>query len=242
VWPRGEFMLIALANPEGDFTVTLFAPKTTFAELQTAQQIGSFFDTEFADFAALVPDLVEQYQQNPVGRLGTLRATGWSYQNRAVIVGDAAHAIVPFHGQGMNAAMESVRSLDRHLREHADDLAAAFKAYEADRKPDADAIADMALHNYVEMRSGVIDDDYLARRELALALERRHPDHLSPRYNMVMFSTMPYAEAQQRAATQAELISAAVADESIDVDALVTALPQLPDLDPLADSTALSIT
>jgi len=240
IWPRGEFMLIALANPEGDFTVTLFAPKTTFALLQTTDDIDAFFAAEFPDFTELVPDLAEQFLENPTGPLGTMRATGWSYQDRAVIVGDAAHAIVPFHGQGMNAAMESVRSLARHLTENPDDLRDAFERYEADRKPDADAIADMALGNYVEMRSGVIDPDYLAKRSLALELEKRHPAHVSPRYNMVMFSTMPYAEAQERAARQSEIISQAIADDTLDIDALILALPLLPSLDPLADPKALS--
>jgi len=241
IWPRGEFMLIALANPEADFTVTLFAPKTTFAMLTTADEIDAFFATEFPGFAELVPDLADQFLENPTGPLGTLRATGWSYEDRAVLVGDAAHAIVPFHGQGMNAAMESVRRLDHHLRDSPDDLAAAFDAFDTERKPDADAIADMALNNYIEMRSGVIDPDYLAKRTLALELEQRHPDHLSPRYNMVMFATMPYAEAQARAARQAEIIADSIADPSLDVDALVAALPPLPDLDPLADPKALSI-
>ena len=240
IWPRGEFMLIALANPEGDFTVTLFAPKTTFAELTTPDQIRTFFDKQFPSFSEFVPDLVEQFLENPVGRLGTLRANGWSHQDRAVIVGDSAHAIVPFHGQGMNAAMESVRALDRHLREQPGDIAAAFTAYEAERKPDADAIADMALGNYIEMRAGVTDPDYQAKRELALDLQTRHPDHLSPRYNMVMFTTMPYHEASERAQQQAELISAALADETVDVDTLVTQLPALPQLDPLARPDALS--
>ncbi len=241
IWPRGELMLIALANPEGDFTVTLFAPSETFEALASAAEIDAFFDGEFADFAALVPDLAEQFVQNPTGDLGTLRATGWSFEDRAVLVGDAAHAIVPFHGQGMNAAMESVRALDRHMRASPDDTAAAFAHYEAERKPNTDAIADMALENYIEMRAGVVDPDYLAKRTLALELERRHPDHLSPRYNMVMFSTMPYAEARARAARQAEIIEAAIADPTLDVDALVRELPPLPELDPLADPEALSI-
>ncbi len=240
IWPRGEFMLIALANPEGDFTVTLFAPKATFAELTNRAEIDAFFSSEFADFVELVPDLAEQFLENPTGPLGTMRATGWSYRDRAVIVGDAAHAIVPFHGQGMNAAMESVRTLARHLESSPDDVQNAFERYEEDRKPDADAIADMALGNYLEMRSGVIDPDYLAKRALALELERRHPDHLSPRYNMVMFSTMPYAEARDRAVAQAEIISRSLGDEKLDVDALVTQLPPLPELDPLADPKALS--
>ncbi len=240
IWPRGQFMLIALANPEGDFTITLFAPTDTFDKLETAGQVDAFFDAEFADFAALVPDLAQQFIENPTGPLGTLRASGWSYEDKAVIVGDAAHAIVPFHGQGMNAAMESARALHRHMSENTDDFAAAFRSYEADRKPDADAIADMALQNYIEMRSGVIDPDYLAKRELALALEQRHPGHISPRYNMVMFSTMPYAEAQSRAATQGDIIAKAIADPTIDIDALVAALPPLPQLDPLADPDALT--
>jgi kynurenine 3-monooxygenase len=242
VWPRGEFMLIALANPEGDFTVTLFAPTSTFADLTTDDAVDAFFTEHFPEFSTMVPDLVAQFFANPTGSLGTLRAEGWSHTDRAVIVGDAAHAIVPFHGQGMNAAMESVRVLDRHIRTSPDDLGAAFRAYEAERKPDADAIAAMALDNYLEMRSGVIDPDYVAKRELALALEQRHPAHLSPRYNMVMFSTMPYAEARSRAQRQAELIADALADPTLDIDGLVRQLPPLPALDPLADPDALSIT
>ena len=241
IWPRGEFMLIALANPQGDFTVTLFAPTETFTSLTTSDEIQAFFESQFPDFAELVPDLAEQFIENPTGALGTLRATGWSFGDRAVLVGDAAHAIVPFHGQGMNAAMESVRALDRHLLATPGDVAGAFRRFEAERKPDSDAIAEMALDNYVEMRAGVVDPDYLAKRTLALELEQRHPAHLSPRYNMVMFSTMPYAEARARAARQAEIIAAAIADPSIDVDALVAALPVLPELDPLADPSALSV-
>jgi kynurenine 3-monooxygenase len=241
IWPRGEFMLIALANPEGDFTVTLFAPSAAFGSLSSADDVEAFFEAEFPDFAAIMPGLVEQFLENPTGALGTIRASGWSYEERAVLLGDAAHAIVPFHGQGMNAAMESARALDRHLRTSPDDIAGAFRRYEAERKPSADAIADMALDNYIEMRSSVVDPDYLAKRRLALELEARHPEHLSPRYNMVMFSTMPYAEAKARATRQAEIIAAAFADPSVDVDALVTALPPLPDLDPLADPEALSV-
>lgn len=242
IWPRGELMLIALANPEGDFTVTLFAPIETFDSLIEASDVDDFFGREFPDFVSLVPDLAEQFAANPTGRLGTLRADGWSFEDRAVVLGDAAHAIVPFHGQGMNAALESTRALARHVQSMPDDIAGAFHHFEDERKPSTDAIADMALGNYIEMRSGVVDPDYLAKRALALDLEDRHPDHLSPRYNMVMFSTMPYEEAQRRAVTQAEIMTAALADASIDVDALISALPPLPDLDPLADPDALSVT
>ena len=239
IWPRGDFMLIALANPEGDFTVTLFAPKETFAALVDAASVDAFFAAEFPDFVPMVPDLASQFMANPTGVLGTLRASGWSYGDRAALVGDAAHAIVPFHGQGMNAAMESVRILDRHMRGIAD-LAEAFARYEAERKPDADAIADMALDNYIEMRSSVVDPDYVAKRALALELQDRHPHHLAARYNMVMFSTMPYSEARARAVAQAEIIAAGVADPTIDVDAKVAALAPLPAPDPLVDPNALS--
>ena len=239
IWPRGELMVIALANPSGDFTVTLFAPSALLAELDRGGA-AAFFAREFADLAAMIPDVDAQFAAHPTGALGTLWADGWCHEDVAVLVGDAAHAIVPFHGQGMNAAMESVRLLDRHLRARPGDRAAAFRAYERERKPDADAIAAMALDNYVEMRAGVVDPRYLAKRALALTLEERHPRRLSPRYNMVMFSTMPYSEARRRAAEQNDILEAALADPAADVDALVARVPELPDLDPLADPAALS--
>jgi kynurenine 3-monooxygenase len=210
IWPRGEFMLIALANPDGDFTVTLFmrheGEVDSFAALRTEGAVIELFDREFPDFAPLVPDLAEQYFDNPTGRLSTIRTRGWSHGSRCLLVGDAAHAIVPFHGQGMNAAMESCRILDGHLRE-CPDLSDAFVAFETGRRPDTDAIADMALDNYVEMRAGVVDPDYLIKRELALELERRWPDNFIPRYGMVMFTTMPYASALRRSEAQGEILA-----------------------------------
>ena len=240
IWPRGEFMLIALANPEGDFTVTLFMPNDghddSFASLDSPAAVNRFFEREFPDFVPLVPDLTDQFFENPTGHLATIRVDGWSHDDAALVVGDAAHAIVPFHGQGMNLAMESCRLLDRELRRSPDDVAGAFARFEADRKPDADAIADMALDNYIEMRSDVIDPSYLLRRELALELERRHPDRVAPRYAMVMFTTMPYAEVMQRNERQqaifAELIVKAqtLADVDFDMAAeLVDRLGPLPD-------------
>ena len=251
IWPRRDFMLIALANPAGDFTATLFAPNTgdvSFASLSDPDAVSRFFKQQFGDFVLLVPDLVEQFFENPAGRLATMRCRGWSVNDQAVLLGDAAHAIVPFHGQGMNLAMESARALDRHLRHRPDDVAAAFAAFEAERKPNADAIADMALDNYVEMRAGVVDPGYVIRRELALELQRRHPDRLSPRYNMVMFSTMPYAEAAARAARQAEILGELTAGRAslaeVDMDRaaqLIAELDPLAEPDPLARPDALSV-
>jgi kynurenine 3-monooxygenase len=251
IWPRGEFMLIALANPEGDFTVTLFAPNegpAGFGGLTSAAEVRAFFTREFPDFTAMMPDLEDRFLDNPTGRLATLRTTGWSHRDQAVVLGDAAHAIVPFHGQGMNLAMESARSLARHLDDRPDDFRAAFTAFERERKPNSDAIADMALDNYLEMRSGVVDPGYVIRRELALELERRHPDRWSPRYNMVMFSTMPYADVQTRAARQADILAELTGEAAtltaVDYDlaaSLIAELEPLPDLDPMARPDALSV-
>lgn len=251
IWPRGEFMLIALANPTGDFTMTLFAPSEgadSFADLTEPAAVQVFFEREFRDVAALVPDLTEQFFANPTGKLATMRTSGWSLDDRMVVVGDAAHAIVPFHGQGMNLAMESARALALQLAAHPNDVAAAFTAFEVDRKPNADAIADMALGNYIEMRAGVVDPDYVMKRALALELEKRHPDQISPRYNMVMFSTMPYAEVRRRAEQQAEVLTSLIAglNDIADVDydhaaQLLQQLDPLPSLDPLALPDALSV-
>jgi kynurenine 3-monooxygenase len=247
IWPRGELMLIALANPEGDFTVTLFMPTTSagpgshsFDDLRTAADVDGFFERFFPDVPPLIDDLADQFLTNPTGSLATVRVDGWSLDDRAVLIGDAAHAIVPFHGQGMNLAMESVRLLDGHLRRHPDDIAAAFAAFEADRKPDADAIADMALDNYVEMRADVVDPDYLLRRELALELERLHPEQFVPRYGMVMFTTMPYAAVRDRASRQQDVLTALTDGVDPTVDGIESidlgrAAPLIDRLGPLPD-------
>lgn len=211
IWPRGEFMLIALANPSGDFTTTLFMPNRSdsgdsFANVRSGVDGVKFFNQEFPDFVPLVPDLETQYASNPVGQLSTVRTSGWSHGDAAVLVGDAAHAIVPFHGQGMNAAMESCRVLNSHLRNHVDDAAAAFRAFENERRPDTDAIADMALDNYIEMRASVVDPEYLLQRALALELERRWPQRVRSRYCMVMFTTIGYGEARRRAGKLAAVL------------------------------------
>jgi len=235
IWPHTDFMLIALPNPTKDFTATLFlaakAAGPSFKALGSASEIKSFFEEHFADFSAMVPDIVEQFIDAPLGRLGTIRTTGWSYEDQAVLVGDSAHGIVPFHGQGMNLALESASALDRFMQEQPDDLEAAFRAFEDDRRDDANAIADMALENYIEMRDKVNDPDYVLKRQLALALGDRAPEYFRPRYNMVMFSAIPYADAFDRGAKQAalleQLVQGASSLDDIDLDAAVAAVHAL---------------
>lgn len=224
IWPRGNYMLIALPNPDGTFTVTLFLPHevddpdvdsaASFATMTDPQAVEAFFAREFPDFVDLVPDLSEQFFANPTGDLATVRCNGWSQGDAGVLIGDAAHAIVPFHGQGMNLALESCRLLDRRLAQYPNDVAQAFTLFEMDRKPDADAIADMALDNYIEMRSGVTDPRYLIKRELALELERLFPDRIAARYGMVMFTTMPYSQVKSRAEDQAVILDKLTAHAS----------------------------
>ena len=207
IWPRSEYMLIALPNLDGTFTCTLFLGNDgdpSFATLHSRERVEATFTKEFAEFVALTPDYVDQFFDNPTGRLSTITCDRWAFDDKAVILGDAAHAIVPFHGQGMNVAFESCARLNEMLDQ--DDWSSAFESFEKSRKPDTDAIAGMALDNYIQMRSSVIDDDYLLKRELALALERRWPDRFIPRYSMVMFHTLPYAEALRRADEQDQII------------------------------------
>ncbi len=239
IWPRGEFMVIALANPEGDFTVTLFLPmkgsETSFEALTSAEAVETFFDREFPEIVELIPNLADDFFDGPTGELATIGTDRWHRGDEALLVGDAAYAIVPFHGQGMNLGMESVRILDRFVGEHPDDLGLAFTRFTTDRLPDARAIAKMAIDNYVEMRAGVVDPQYLLKRELALELERRFPDKIAARYGMVMFTTMHYAEVVKRHHRQQaildELVGEATSVDQVDLDraaALVDRLAPLP--------------
>ena len=208
IWPRGEFMLIALPNPGGDFTLTLFLPMEGpdgFEELDDGARVLPFFERWFPDVIPLVPELAETFLRNPVGVLGTVHCRPWRDGGRLLLIGDAAHAIVPFHGQGMNLAFEDCRVLDELLTEH--ELPQAFAAFEALQRKNADAIAAMALENYVEMRDTVRDPQFALQKKLAFELEMRLPDRFIPRYSMVMFhDEIPYALAQERGAVQARLL------------------------------------
>ena len=211
IWPRGGFMLIALPNIGGSFTATLFLPRTgaaSFGALTAPARIREFCAREFPDAAALMPDLVHEFTHRPLGQLGTVHSAPWHVGGRVLLLGDAAHAIFPFHGQGMNAAFEDCLVFDDLLDEHAD-WALLFNDFEQRRRPNAEAIAQMSLENYEEMRATVMDPTFKRHQQLALELEGRFPDRFIRRYSMVMFHPeIPYAEALRRGAVQAEIIAA----------------------------------
>ncbi|QSX77447.1 FAD-dependent oxidoreductase [Agrilutibacter solisilvae] len=228
IWPRGRYMCIALPNDEQTFTVTLFLPNEGDPSFQTVRdgaQARALFERDFADALPLIPHLERDFEQNPAGLLATLYLDRWHLDERAVLLGDAAHAMVPFHGQGMNCAFEDCVALARHLDAH-QDRAEAFAAFQAERLPNARAIQQMALENYLEMRDRVDDDDYLMQRALERALADRHPDRFVPRYAMVTFSRLPYAVAFGRGQVQRDILVEATrghtALDSLDWNALDT--------------------
>lgn len=210
IWPRGSYMCIALPNTEGSFTMTLFLPASgaapSFATLPDANAAAAFFGEEFPGLLPLLPRFVEDYDRNPVGSLSTLYLERWHLDGRALLVGDAAHAIVPFHGQGMNCGFEDTVVLADLLRASPDDTAAVFAEFQHQRQPNADAIAQMALENYIEMRDSVADPHYLAKRELGALLAARIPGHYMARYRLVTFTHLPYAYALQRGQAQDALL------------------------------------
>ncbi|MDP5168873.1 MAG: FAD-dependent monooxygenase [Bacteroidia bacterium] len=200
IWPRGEYMMIALPNPDGSFTCTLFFPfegKTSFDSLDTEAKVLAFFEDQFPDAVPLMPTLLEDYFTNPTSSLVTIRCWPWVLEDKIAILGDAAHAIVPFFGQGMNAAFEDCTILSRCLDEQGLDWMAAFEAFQQERKPNADAIANMALENYIEMRDTTADPEFLFRKAVEHYLEQ-HLESYRSRYELVSFTTVPYAEAYRR--------------------------------------------
>ncbi len=242
IWPRGGFMLIALPNPGGDFTLTLFLPNegpSSFASLDSDDAVVAFFEKNFADALPLIDDVAGTWRRNPVGILGTVRCRHWHDRGNVLLIGDAAHAIVPFHGQGMNLAFEDCVVLDEVLENPRADWQTVFEVFESEQIANANAIADMALENYVEMRDTVRDPKFVLRKALSFELEKRIPDRFIPRYSMVMFhDEIPYAVAQSRGAIQAALLEELTTDADsiaeIDLDAAVRTVENR--LPPLAGS------
>jgi kynurenine 3-monooxygenase len=205
IWPRKSFMMIALPNPDGSFTCTLFwefeGPRS-FATTQTDDDVRRFFDEEFPDAVPLMPTLVEDFKNNPTGSLVTIRCAPWYHRDRVCLLGDAAHAVVPFYGQGMNAAFEDCVVLDECLEEFANNREHAFAEYFKRRKENADALADLAIGNFVEMRDKTASRTFRAKKKLDHFLEAALPGIYLPLYTMVTFTRIPYAKAKRRARLQ----------------------------------------
>jgi kynurenine 3-monooxygenase len=205
IWPRKSFMMIALPNPDGSFTCTLFwefeGPRS-FATTKTDDDVRDFFREEFPDAVPLMPTLLEDFRQNPTGSLVTIRCAPWFHKDNIALVGDAAHAVVPFYGQGMNAAFEDCVVLDECLAEFPDNRESAFAAYFSRRKENADALADLAIDNFIEMRDKTASRAFRTKKKLDHLLEGLLPGVYLPLYTMVTFTRMPYATAAKRARFQ----------------------------------------
>jgi kynurenine 3-monooxygenase len=222
IWPRGGFMLIALPNTDGSFTCTLFLPYAgplSFEALRDENSVLNFFETEFPDALPLIPSLSHNFLAHPTGTLGTVRCFPWHVGGKALLLGDAAHAVVPFHGQGMNCAFEDCAVFNQLLDKH-QDWESLYLAFEASRKPNAEAIADMALENYIEMRDAIRDSKFHLCKKIEWLLEARHPQRFISRYAMVMFHRNPYLIAQARGEIQSAILGqlSASIDRVEDVD------------------------
>ena len=217
IWPRGKFMLIALPNMDRSFTVTLFLPNIgdiSFSTVRSLDDLNSLFEKNFPDVLDIMPSLKTDYFSNPTGKLGTVRCSQWNV-NESVLIGDAAHAVVPFFGQGMNASFEDCTVLNQMLDSSVNwkDL---FESFSKKRKIDGDAIADMALENYIEMRDSVNKDRFLNERDLERQLELKYPDQFISRYSMVSFHQIPYSTVQVRGAIQQEILDWILDNETVD--------------------------
>jgi kynurenine 3-monooxygenase len=198
IWPRGNFMLMALANLDGSFTCTLFMPfegENSFSELNDEAKLVKFFAEYFPDTADVIPDLVEDFFKNPTSYLVMMKCYPWTFEDKVALIGDAAHAIVPFYGHGMNVGFEDITILMQMIAKYGDDWNAVFNEYEKSRKPNADAIAELSLRNFIEMSAKTADSKFLLQKKIEKNFSNKYPDKWLPLYSRVTFSTQPYAEA-----------------------------------------------
>lgn len=235
IWPRGHFMMIALPNPDKSFTCTLFFPyegSPSFEQIKTEADLMAFFREYFPDTIPMMPTLVEDYFSNPTPSLVTTRCFPWKYKDSALLLGDSAHAIVPFYGQGMNAGFEDVRVFDQLFEKHGEDWGALFAEFQVIRKADGDAIADLAKANFIEMRDKVADTEFLLRKKIEAKIHAKYPDKWIPLYSMVTFSPqVRYSEAQSRGRAQDALMDQLMLQgdwhKDFDSPALEAAIDQL---------------
>ena len=209
IWPRGEFMLIALANLDGSFTCTLFAPKkgkNSFEGLNSKKEVENYFTSIFPDFTTIVPDLYEQWSVNPTSGLGIVKTYPWHVKDTSILIGDSAHATVPFYGQGMNAGFEDCRILDELLDKHEDNFDTCFDEYSKSRKPNGDGVQDLSMHNFIVMRDKTADPKFLLQKEIEKKFANLYPDKWVPLYSMVSFTNTPYAEAWEIGMKQEKLM------------------------------------
>ena len=227
IWPRGDFMLIALPNLDGSFTVTLFLSydegEFNFENLTSEKKITEFFEKEFPDALALIPNIKDEFINNPTGPLGTIKCSPWSYENKTLLIGDSSHAIVPFYGQGMNASFEDVYVLDEILNKDLGDWKSVFNEYQTKRKKDTDAIADLAIDNFHEMKKHVSNPLFKEKRVIEMDLEKTFPTEYSSKYSLVTFNeNIGYNEAMKRGRAQDKALLNLIADDEVYTDSNMT--------------------
>ena len=219
IWPRGRFMLIALPNQDGSFTVTLFLPfkgSNSFEELNSEQKIKEFFRTTFPDALELMPDLLNDWEENPTSSLVTIKCYPW-VKNKILLIGDASHAVVPFYGQGMNSGFEDCRVLNDLMEKYNDDWDQILPEFQQQRKPDADAISELALQNFIEMRDLVADEKFLLRKKIESKLHEKFPNQWIPQYSMVTFhDEIRYSEARDIGEKQKQIMDEIMAIPDIE--------------------------
>lgn len=218
IWPRNDFMLIALPNLDGSFTCTLFMPfegENSFEALKDRETLEKFFADYFPSTIDVIPELVEDFFKNPTSTLVTMKCYPWTYSDKVALIGDACHAIVPFYGHGMNAGFEDITILSQLIEQYGDDWDTIFKEYQESRKPNADAIAELSYRNFMEMSSKTIDDKFLLQKKIEKWFSDRHPDKWLPLYSRVTFSYRPYSEALEIGDRQK-----AIMDEVMQIDGI----------------------
>ena len=219
IWPRGRFMLIALANEDGSFTCTLFMPfeghESSFDKLDSKETVDNFFKTIFPDFYDMMPDIADKWSDHPLSSLALIRCYPWTY-GKTALIGDAAHATVPFYGQGMNCGFEDLSILWEIMEKHGDDWDLIFKKYELSRKPNADAMQNLSLHNYHVMRDFVADPKFLLQKKIEAKFSRLYPKEWIPLYSQVSFSHIPYAEASSVGFKQEKIMKDVMEYENIE--------------------------